>query len=115
MSEAERNLDALAGRVSRGNARVLVEKAGVPVAGLVSAEDLKRLDRLDREGAKRSRVIDEARAAFGDVSPDKTDRRVLRHAQRLKGEGTTVVPPHLRQQLRLLRRATGLPLSTRLL
>ncbi|MBA2278215.1 MAG: hypothetical protein H0W06_10680 [Chloroflexia bacterium] len=39
--------------------------------------------------------------------------RLLRHHQRLKDEGTTVVPPHLRERLRLLRAATGLPISTR--
>lgn len=84
ISEAEGNLDTLVGRVSQGNARVLVEKAGVPVAGLVSADDLKRLDRLDRARAARFRVIDEARAAFADVSSDDVDRETDRAVAELR-------------------------------
>ena len=43
-----------------------------------SAEDLRRLDRLDRECAERFRVIDEARAAFDDVAPEEIDREADR-------------------------------------
>ena len=84
MAEAAGDLDTLVGRVSQGNTRVLVEKAGVPVAGLVSAEDLKRLDRLDRERAERFRVIDEARTAFDDTSPEDIDREADRAVAELR-------------------------------
>jgi prevent-host-death family protein len=84
ISEAEGNLDTLVGRVSQGHARLLVEKAGIPVAGLVSAEDLERLDRLDRERAERFRVIDDARAAFADASPDDIDREADRAVAELR-------------------------------
>ena len=41
--------------------------------------------------------------------------RLLRLAQRLKDDGTATIPDHIHQQLRRLRQATGLALSTRLL
>lgn len=49
------------------------------------------------------------------VSLGRTRRllRALRLAQRLKADGTLVVPPHLRERISRLRRTTGLPLTTR--
>ena len=44
-----KQLNRLINQVHRRETRVLVEKGGIPVAGFVSAEDLERLDRLDRE------------------------------------------------------------------
>lgn len=89
ISEAEANLDTLLRRVSRGNTRLRVEQAGVPVAGLVSAEDLERLDRLDRERAERFRVIDEARVAFDDVAPAAIDREADRAVAEQRTEAAT--------------------------
>ena len=84
MAEAEGKLETLVGRVSQGNTRVLVEKAGVPVAALVSTDDLERLDRLDRERAERFRVIDEARASFDGVAPEEIDREADRAVAELR-------------------------------
>lgn len=89
MSEAAGQLDTLVRRVSQGGTRLLVEQAGVPVAGLVSAEDLQRLDRLDRERAERFRVIDEVRAAFHDVAPEEIDREADRAVAALRTGAAT--------------------------
>jgi len=49
ISEVKQQLNRLVNQVYRRETRVMVEKSGIPVAGIVSAEDLERLDRLDRE------------------------------------------------------------------
>ena len=75
------------------------------------------LDRVVRDIAALAAIVAIRRAGLPGATVAQTRRllRLLRHAQRLKDEGTTLVPGHLREQLRLLRRVTNLPLSTRLL
>lgn len=81
ISEVKARLSSLVNDVYRKEARVLVEKSGIPVAALVSAEDLVRLARLDAEQAERERrfaVVDRMRAAFADVPPEELEREAAR-------------------------------------
>lgn len=63
-------------RVARKEARVVVEKSGVPVAGIVTADDLERLERLEREADFA--IIDELREAFRDVPDEEIERETDR-------------------------------------
>lgn len=65
-------------RVDHKEARVVVEKSGVPVAGIVSTDELRRLDRLDQERAERFNVIDEMRASFRSVPAEEIEREAER-------------------------------------
>ena len=78
LSEVRGQLDTLITRVHRKETRVIVEQGGVPVAAIVSTEDLARLDRLDRERAARFAVIDEVRAAFAGVPDEEIERETDR-------------------------------------
>ena len=84
IAQVRGELDTLITLVSQNEARVLVEADGSPVAALVSAADLDRLDRLDRERGGRFRVIDEARDVFKDVSPEEIDREADRAVSELR-------------------------------
>ncbi len=53
---------------------MVVEESGIPVAGLVSAEDLRRPEQLDRERAERFSIVDEMRAAFAGVAAEEIER-----------------------------------------
>lgn len=86
VSDVRQNLGELLNSVFRREARVLVEKSGIPVAGIVSAEDLNRLDRLDRERAERFQVIDEMRAAFQDVPLAEIEREAARSLAEVRAE-----------------------------
>ncbi|MEJ7763217.1 MAG: type II toxin-antitoxin system Phd/YefM family antitoxin, partial [Thermomicrobiales bacterium] len=80
-TDARREFARVINRVARNEVRVVVEKSGVPVAGIVSAEDVRRLDRLDqleRERAARFGVIDEMRAAFAGVPAEELGREAER-------------------------------------
>jgi prevent-host-death family protein len=77
-TDARQQFASVINRVARKDARVLVEKSGIPVAGIVSADDLRRLDRLDREREEHFRVVDEMRAAFKGVSPEEIEREAER-------------------------------------
>lgn len=73
------------------------------------------LDDVVRIVTATARLLAYDRDGLPNASPALTRRlvRLLRHVQRLKDEGTTVVPGPLREQLRLLRRDIDLPISTR--
>lgn len=92
ISDVKNKLSSLVNEVYRNETRVLVEKSGIPVAAIVSAEDLKRLSQLEREREERFKVIDELREAFKDVPSEEieqeTDRIIagIRAADRAAAE-----------------------------
>jgi prevent-host-death family protein len=76
ISDVKAKLSSLVNEVYRHETRVLVEKAGIPVAALVSVEDLERLTRLEREWAAGTRALQEFSAAFQDVPVTELEERV---------------------------------------
>lgn len=78
LSDLRGQLGTLVDRVARREARVVVEERGVPVAAIVSAEDLRRLDQFERDRAARFAIIDEVRAAFADVPVEEIERETDR-------------------------------------
>jgi prevent-host-death family protein len=71
ISDVKNTLSSLVNKVYRKETRVLVEKAGIPVAALVSAEDLKRLDQLDERDRQAREVLEAMRAPFRGVPPEE--------------------------------------------
>jgi prevent-host-death family protein len=71
ISEVKNTLSSLVNKVYRRQTRVLVVKAGIPVAALVSAEDLKRLAQLDEQDRRAWEVLEAMRAPFRGISPEE--------------------------------------------
>jgi len=65
ISDVRAQYHALSNRIYRGEIRVVIEKRGVPVAALVSPEDMRILDMLD----ERERVQEEYAARRHASSP----------------------------------------------
>ena len=86
ISEVKQQLNRLVNRVYRHETRVMVEKSGTPVAGIVSAEDLRRLDRRDRERAERFKVLEEFGEAFKDVPVEELERETARALAEVRAE-----------------------------
>lgn len=76
ISQARDNLSQVVNKVYRRETRVLLEKSGIPVAALVSPEDLRELERIDLQRAKAFRVIDELQAAFADVPEAELEEEI---------------------------------------
>ena len=68
----------------REETRIVVEKSGIPVAAIISAEDLKRLDRLEKERSDRLQILDEVKAAFKDIPESEIEREVDRALTRVR-------------------------------
>ena len=78
ISDVKNTLSSLVNKVYRKETRVLVEKAGIPVAALVSADDLNRLQQLDRAWDERTRAIERFSQAFADVPTEEAEAEVAR-------------------------------------
>lgn len=78
ISDVRSQLNSLVNDVYRHETRVVVEKSGIPVAVLVSIDDLGLLDRLEREREERFKVIDRMREAFAGVPEEEIERETDR-------------------------------------
>ena len=64
----------------------MVEKAGNPVAGIDSTENLRRVDRLDRHRAERYKALYEFAAGFADQTPEEIERETARAIAEVRAE-----------------------------
>lgn len=78
ISEAKKTLSSLVTEVGQGTSRIVLEKAGAPVAALVSDYDLTRLERFDREWDERTQAIRRFSRAFADVPTHEAEAEVAR-------------------------------------
>src|SRR3989304_4376989 len=93
LTDARQTFSSLVNQVFRRETRGVIEKNSLPVAALVSAEDLERLQRYDADREKRFRILDEIQEAFKDVPPDELEREVRRALARgRQGQGVGAAP-----------------------
>lgn len=77
-SEARQRFSELLNQVFRNEKRVLVERSGIPVAAVISADDLQRLARYEAERAERFKALDASREAFRDVPDEELQAEVAK-------------------------------------
>jgi prevent-host-death family protein len=85
-TDVRRDWSKLLNQVFRRQARVIVEKSGIPVAAIISAQDLARFTRMEAERAERFKVIDRTRAAFADVPDEELEREVVQAVAEARAE-----------------------------
>jgi prevent-host-death family protein len=78
VSQARQEFGRLLNKVFRKEARVIVEKSGIPVAAIISAQDLQLLQRLEEQRKKDFAILDEIGEAFKDVPDEELEREVTR-------------------------------------
>jgi prevent-host-death family protein len=75
LSAVKQQFSQVVNRAFRRQVRVLIEKSGIPVAAVVSFDDLRRLEQLDAEWERDFAVLDEVGAAFADEDPSEIERQ----------------------------------------
>lgn len=85
-STARQQWSELINQVYRKQTRVIVEKSGIPVAAVVSAADLARLEQAERERAERFKVVDEMRAAFQDVPSEEIEQETAKAVHEVRAQ-----------------------------
>jgi prevent-host-death family protein len=78
ISDVKNQLSSLVNEVYRKERRILVEKAGIPVAALVSADDLAWLEERDRKWEEGSRAMERMSLAFADVPVEELEAEISR-------------------------------------
>lgn len=73
--------------VAGGEARIQIERSGIPVAGLVSARDLEWLAQRDRQLEELRGVVQQMRQAFVDVPTEEIEAEVARALAEVRAQG----------------------------
>jgi len=77
-TEARSTFSSLINDVFRKRERVLIEKSGIPVAAVVSLDDLERLERLDAERAARNAILEAYASNFDEYSSEQIEIEVAK-------------------------------------
>jgi prevent-host-death family protein len=85
-TDARQQLSRVVNRVARHETRILLEKSGVPVAAIVSADDLRRLDELEMRRQEQFEAMARISDAFADVPLDELERQVERAVAEARAE-----------------------------
>lgn len=89
-SQVRQQWSQLLNKVFRNQTRVIVEKSGIPVAAVISAQDLKLLAQLEKQREERFKALDKIREAFKDIPQKEVEKEVekalfqVREGRRLK-------------------------------
>ena len=75
ISEVKSRLNSLVNEIYRNETQILVEKSGLPVAGIVPIEELRRLARLDEMDREARDILEAMRAPFDDVPAEEIERQ----------------------------------------
>ncbi len=75
-SDVRQQWSQLLNKIFRGQTRVVVKKSGIPVAAVISAEDLERFTQLEKQRRERFKVLDRIREAFKNVPPQEIAKEV---------------------------------------
>lgn len=85
-SDVRQQWSQLLNNVFRNQDRIVVEKSGIPVAAVISAEDLKLFIQLEEQRNKRFEALDTVRKAFKDVSSEKIEEEVNKAITEVRAE-----------------------------
>jgi prevent-host-death family protein len=97
-SEARAQWGQILNKVFKRQTRVIVEKSGIPVAAIISADDLERLNRMDEQRARNFAALQEMRDAFKDVSPEEIEREVTKAIAEVRAENRRQRPADAESQ-----------------
>ena len=85
-SDVRSNWSQLLNKVFRGETEILVEKSGIPIAAIVSAQDYQKLQKIKQQREKDFAVVDRMRAAFKDQSSAQIQANVKKAITEVRRE-----------------------------
>ena len=78
LTDTKQRLSEVVNRVAQGESRVVIEKSGLPVAAIISADEYERFVRYDNGWRARTAAIARFSDAFADVPLDELEAEVDR-------------------------------------
>lgn len=83
-SDVRQQWSQLLNKVFRSQARVVVERSGIPVAAVISAEDLERFKRLEEQRERNFAILDEIGEKFKDISIQEIEQEVSKALRQVR-------------------------------
>lgn len=91
-SDVRKEWSQLLNSVFKDQKRVIVEKSGIPVAAVISAEDLGKFKRLEEQRERNFAILDEIGEKFKDVSTQKIEQEVSKALRQVRLENRRKSP-----------------------
>jgi prevent-host-death family protein len=91
-AEAQQKWSEMLDSVGHGATRIVVEERGVPIAAVVSPDDLQRLQQLDARTAERLKIVQQMRSSFADLSENEIERNVARVVAEVRAQDRDARP-----------------------
>lgn len=88
-SEARQQWAQVLNKVFKGETRVVVEKSGIPVAAVISAEDLERFTQMEEQRKERFKALNKMREAFEDIPAEEIEREIEKAIAKVRIENQT--------------------------
>lgn len=85
-SEARKEWSQLLNNVFKGQTRVIVEKSGIPVAAVISAEDLERFTVLEEQREARFKALERIREALKSVPAEQLNQEINKAIEEVRTE-----------------------------
>lgn len=85
-SQARSGWSKVLDQVYRDKMRVVVEKSGIPVAAIISPDDLERYRRLEEQRTADFSIFDEVGALFRNDDPDVIEREIGKAIAEVRAE-----------------------------
>jgi len=76
IGQARRNISSLVNRVTCNGERIILTALGKPQAALISIDDLRIVEQIDQEKARRMAALEEARALGERIRAERPDHDV---------------------------------------
>lgn len=89
-SQAHNEWSRVLNQVSRRETRVVVEEDGVPVAAIVSTQDLERLQQLEQQRQRDLATLRASQEAFKGEPVDEVERQIAQALAEVRAERTAL-------------------------
>jgi len=88
-SQVRQEWSTILNTVYKENSQVIVEKSGIPVAAIISPEELKHFNRYKEETRERLKVIEDIRLGFKGVSDEELEQEISKAVTEVRKEMRT--------------------------
>jgi prevent-host-death family protein len=88
LTDTKQQFSRVVNRVARGEARIVVEKSGLPVAAIISAEEYRRFKDQERLAARAAirETFTRFSEAFKDIPDDELERELAKAQAEVRAE-----------------------------
>jgi prevent-host-death family protein len=86
LTDTKQHLSEVVNRVAQGESRVVIEKSGLPIAAIISADEYRRFVQMDAAREARFAAMGRISDAFAEVPLDELEAEVDRAVARVRAE-----------------------------